>query len=141
MEKEIIETLKKDYWGEYFGRIWYVWLERLFFDRKLNEQFKELSAREKEQAILINNELKKYNVDIKDRPILAFFAFALALFSFLIPKSLFLRISMGLFERFVYVLKEQETRFGSANPELFGGLVKHEEYQYESFKEIQVDAK
>jgi hypothetical protein len=138
MGKEIIEILKKDYWGEYFGRIWYMWLERLFFDRELKAQFKELSEREKEQAILIKNELKKYNVDIiGDRPPLAFLAFILALFSFLIPKGLFLRMSTGLFERFIHVLKEQEKRFGSANPELFSGLVKHEEYQYECFKKFR----
>jgi hypothetical protein len=141
MEKEFIETLKKDYWGECFGRIWYMWLERLFFDRGLKAQFKELSEREKEQAILIKNKLKKYNVDIEDRPILPFFAFVLALFSFLIPKALFLRVNMGFFKKFIDVLKDQEKRFGLANPELFRGLVKHEEYQYECFKRILLNTK
>lgn len=88
MEKELIETLKKDYGGEYFGQVWYMWLERLFFDRRLKAQFKELSEREKEQAVLIKDELKKYNVNIEDRSILAFFAFVLALLS-LFPRPCF----------------------------------------------------
>lgn len=139
MEKGLIETLKKDYWGEYFGQVWYMWLERLFFDRRLKAQFKELSEREKEQAVLIKDELKKYNVNIEDRPILAFFAFVLALLSFLIPKALFLRVNMGFFKKFIDVLKDQEKRFGAANPGLFRGLVKHEEYQYECFRRIRLN--
>lgn len=118
-----------------------MWLERLFFNRGLKAQFKELSEREKEQVVLIKNELKKYNVDVEDRPILAFFAFVLALFSFLIPKALFLRVNMGFFKKFIGVLKDQERRFGAANPELFRGLVKHEEYQYECFRRIWLNTR
>jgi hypothetical protein len=54
MKKVLIETLKKDYCGVYFGRIWYMRLERLSFDRGLKGQFKELSKREKEQRSLLN---------------------------------------------------------------------------------------
>lgn len=46
---------------------------------------------------------------------------------------------MGFFKKFIDVLKDQEKRFGPANPGLFRRLVKHEKYQYECFRRIRLN--
>lgn len=48
MASELIETLTSDNLVEYFGRIEYTSLERLFFDRGLKTQFKELQNEKKQ---------------------------------------------------------------------------------------------
>lgn len=53
MASELIETLTSDNLVEYFGRIEHTSLERLFFDRGLKTQFKELSEREKATFIIL----------------------------------------------------------------------------------------
>ncbi len=138
IEKEYIDILVKNYWGEYFGWIWYRWLERLFFDSKLKSLFKELAARERELKLLIKGELANHDVEVKEgKFVFALFAFVLALLSFLLPKALFLRLSIGQFERFISILKQQEARFGAENPGLFRRLVEHEVYQYEQFSKLR----
>lgn len=44
---------------------------------------------------------------------------------------------MSLFERFIYSLKKQVKRIGSANPELFSGLFKYEKYKSNVLKEYR----